>query len=215
MDGITDLYNDSFFRSRLDYSLARLKQLNLSHFTVLLMDLAQFEDIESRMGTQGSRSLLRDVARLLKGTLRPTDTIAHLDGARFAILVEDVGHWDIPILLANRILEKLGRYLNEKTIQSYVNIGIILCHVGYVDVDSILQDAYSSLSLAKADGKPGYKFYAQDNLNNTYDLEEIADMISLVGSEQLRGQAPMRKKSIRVRQIASPQKTIQIMGAMG
>lgn len=215
MDETTDLYNGSFFRSRLEYSLARLKQLDLSHFTVLLMDLAQFENIESRMGTQGSHALLKDIARLLKSTLRPTDTIAHLEGAQFAILVEDVGHWDIPILLANRILEKLGRYLNEKTIPSYINIGIILCHVGYVDVDTILQDAYSSLSLAKADGKPGYKFYAQDNLNNTYDLEVIADMISLVGAEQVRGEATIRRTGIRVRQVATPRKSIQMIGARG
>ena len=215
IDEVTDLYNLSFFRSRLEYSLARLKQLNLSHFTVLLMDLAKFEDVENQLGVQDSRSMLREIAQLLKGTLRPTDTIAHLEGAQFAILVENIGHWDIPIVLANRIMEKVGWYLKKKQVQSYPDIGIILCHVGYLDVDTILQDARASLSLAKADGKPGYKFFAQDNFNNTYDLEVIADMISLVGGEQVRGQSTVRKTGIQVRPIRSHQTTPQFVGATG
>lgn len=215
IDEITDLYNLSFFRSRLEYSLARLKQLNLSHFTVLLMDLAKFDEVEGSLGVQGSRSLIRDIARVLKGTLRPIDTIAHLEGSQFAILVEDIGHWDIPIVLANRILEKVGWYLKQKQIPSYPDIGIILCHVGYLDVDTIMQDARASLSLSKADGKPGYKFYAQDNFNNSYDLEVIADMISLVGAEQLRGQSSVRRTGIQVRPIRGHQTTQRLIGATG
>jgi len=200
MDEITGLYNLSFFRSRLEYSLARLKQLNLNHFTLLLMDLADFDAIESQMDDAQMHTLVKETAQLLKRMLRPTDTVAHFEKARFAILVEEVKHWDIPIMLANRIIGQMRRYLKEKGINSYVNIGICLCHIGYGDVDHILQDAYTSLSLAKAEGREGYKFYTEDNFNNAYDLDMIADMLSLVGSEQVRGRATPRR-GIQVRQI--------------
>jgi diguanylate cyclase (GGDEF)-like protein len=208
VDEVTGLYNLSFFRSRLEYSLARLKQLDLNHFTLLLMDLARFEAIESQMNEKEIRSLLTEVADLLKRILRPTDTIAHFEKSRFALLVEDVSHWDIPIMLANRIIEQMGRYLKEKGIDSHINIGIILCHVGYGNVDCILQDAYASLSLAKAEGRECYKFYAQDNLNNAYDLDMVADMLSLVGGEQVKRRVSS-SRGIRVRPIGETRQSLQ------
>lgn len=215
LDEVTGLYNLSFFKSRLEYSLARLKQLDLNHFTVLLMDLAQFDAIESRMDEREKQSLLTEIADVLKRMLRPTDTIAHIEQARFAILVEDVSHWDIPIMLANRILGQMSRYLKEKNLPGYVNIGIILCHIGYGNVDSILQDAYASLSLAKAEGRECYKFYAQDNFNNAYDLDMIADMLSLVGAGQVRNRAASKRTGIRVRHIERPRTNFQPAAGSG
>jgi diguanylate cyclase (GGDEF)-like protein len=207
VDKATGLYNSSFFRNRLEYSLARLKQFNLNHFTLLLADLADFETVAKQMDDEQSHALVREMAQILKTMLRPTDTVAHFEEARFAILVEDVRHWDIPIMLANRILEKMRRFLKEKGLNSYVNIGISLCHIGYGDVDHILQDAHTSLALAKAEGREGYKFYTEDNYNNAYDLDMIADMISLLGSEQVRGR-PNRGRGIQVRPIEGPRLNI-------
>lgn len=210
LDEITGHYNWSFFKSRLEYSLAHLLQLELSHFAVLLIELNQFGAIESRLGEEHSRGFLKDVARLLKSTLRPTDTIARFEGAQFAILIEDVRHWDIPITLANRILTRLGAYLKDQAAENQIHIGITLCHAGYVNVDDILRDAAVSLSLAKAEGKSGYKFYASDDFNNAYDLDMISDMISLVGVEPLKDQTIKKRTGIRVRPIDLPQPSIQL-----
>jgi diguanylate cyclase (GGDEF)-like protein len=206
VDETTGIYNRSFFRSRLDYSLARSKQLNLNHFTVLLTDLGQFKAIESQLGEEYGRQLLQETAGFLKSTLRPTDTIARFEGAQFAILIENVNHWDIPILLANRILKRLSRHLEEKMIQSRVDIGIILCHAGYDNIDEILQDANTSLSLAKAEGKGCYKFYARDNFNNAYDIEMMSDMISLAGADRVRGQSSPKRTGIVVRDVDTRQR---------
>lgn len=211
VDALTGFYNLSFFKSRLDYSLARLKQLDLSHFTVLMVDLNQFETIRAGLGETKHLQFLKDMSALLKSTLRPTDTIAHFEGARFAILIEDVRHWDIPIMLANRILTRLEKFLEERSLVSQANIGIILCHVGYANIDDILKDAEASLRLSKAEGRSGYKFYAQDNLNNSYDLDMIADMISIAGAAPLTEQPTGRHTGIRVRQLENNQRKIQLL----
>lgn len=201
VDELTGFYNLSFFKSRLDYSLARLQQLDLSHFTVLLVDLGRFHEYENEFGEEAGNNLVQETAKFLKHILRPTDTIAHFSGAKFAILIEDVRHWDIPIMLANRILTRMGQQLQEKNIPCLVNIGIILCHVGYSDIDDILRDAETSLALAKAEGKSGYKFCAQDNFNNVYDLDMISDMISLMGAEPVNKNSKIKVPGIRVKQL--------------
>ncbi len=204
LDEVTNFYNRSFFKSRLDYSLARLKQLDLSHFTVLLVDLDPPLAPEVAGTPEQRRRIIKDTARLLKSILRPTDTIAHFEGTKFAILIEDVRHWDIPIMLANRILARAGKYLEERSLPTHVNIGIILCHVGYADVKDILRDAEASLALAKSEGRNGYKFYAQDNFNNSYDLDMVSEMISLVGVEPLKAPAASRSVLL-IRQVEKTQ----------
>lgn len=185
IDEITGCYNRSFFLSRMDYGLARLKQIDLSHFTTLLIDFDQFKNIENEKGHEFAKDLIKETARILKSILRPTDTIARFDGAQFAIMVEDVAHWDIPIVIGNRIKDRLKKYLAERELQSQVNVGIVLCHAGYVSVDEILQDVNAALALAKSEGGRECKFYARDSLNNAYDIGMMSEMISLAGSEKL------------------------------
>jgi hypothetical protein len=91
-------------------------------------------------------------------------------------------------------------------IQSRVDIGIILCHAGYGNIDEILQDANTSLSLAKAEGKGCYKFYARDNFNNAYDIEMMSEMVSLAGADRMRGQPLAKRTGILVRDIDTRQR---------
>ncbi len=200
IDEKTGFYNRSFFISRLEYGLARLKQIDLSHFTMLLTDLDQFRVIEFERDAEFSKNLLQETARILKSTLRPTDTVARFDGAQFAIMIEDVPHWDIPILIGNRIQDRLRKYLQYRGLESQVNVGIILCHAGYVSVDEILQDANAALTLAKSEGGRDCKFYARDTLNNAYDIGMISQMISLAGAERVINR-PTQRNGVVVRNV--------------
>lgn len=201
IDEKTGFYNRSFFISRLEYSLARLKQIDLSHFTVLLTDLDKFRAIEFDRGTEFAKVLLKETAGILKSTLRPTDTIARFDGAQFAIMIEDVAHWDIPILIGNRIQARLRKYLAGKELQSQVNVGIILCHAGYVSVNEILQDANAALELAKSEGGKECKFYARDTLNNAYDISMMSEVISLAGAEHLSNRTARKHSELVIKNI--------------
>ncbi len=196
-DELTGLFNRSFFTGLLDYALARSKQIAFNHFAVLLTDLDQFKKIEEQLGMEYGRLLLQDTARALKRVLRPTDTIARVDGAQFAILIEEVTNWDIPIYIANRILERLASNMEGKFIQSKSHVGIVLCDAGYFTVNEILKDVKVALSLAKAEGHGGYKFYARDEFNNAYDI----DLISSLQSNQVMGQTPIKKREIVVRPV--------------
>jgi diguanylate cyclase (GGDEF)-like protein len=194
-DEVTGLFNRSFFTSLLDYALARSKQVAFNHFAVLLADFDQFKAIEDQLGKEYSRLILQDTARAIKSVLRPTDSVARLEGAQFAILIEEVTNWDIPIYIANRILERLARNMDGKFIQSRSHLGIVLCDSRYFSVNEILKDVKVALSLARAEGRGSYKFYARDEFNNAYDI----DLISTLQDNRVMGQTPFRNREIVIK----------------
>ncbi len=130
-----------------------------------------------------------NIASMLRKFLRPTDTIARFDDAQFAILIEDVTNWDIPIFIADRILDRMQKYATELVVECQSHIGIILCDAGYFAVNEIIKDLKVALSLARAEGRSGYKFYARDEFNNAYDI----DLISSIQGNYVMGQTPHTK----------------------
>ncbi len=194
-DEITGLFNRSFFVGLLDYALARSRQIALNHFAVLMTDMDQFKKIEGQLGREYGRLMLQDVSRVLKRVLRPTDTIARLEGAQFAILIDEVTNWDIPIYIANRILEQLASYTEGKFIQSQSHAGIVLCDAGYFTATEVLKDVKVALSLARTEGRGGYKFFARDEFNDVYDI----DLISSLQGNQVMGQTPIRNRGIVIK----------------
>ena len=200
VDKITGFLNRGFFIGLLDYALARSKQINLNHFSVLLLDLSPFKKFESQLGGEFDLHM----AEIFRRILRPTDTLARFGDAQFAILIEDVTNWDIPIFIANRILERMQNYAMEQAVESQSHIGIILCDAGYFSVNEIIKDLKVALSLARAEGHTGYKFYARDEFNNAYDI----DLISSIQGNRVMGQTPARNRELVVKNIPTPRLNI-------
>jgi len=196
VDEITGFLNRRFFVSLIDYALARSKQIALNHFSVLLLDLSRFKKIESQLKGDFNHNM----AGILRMVLRPTDTISRFDDAQFAILIEDVTNWDIPIFIANRILDRMQKYSKEQVVECQSHIGIILCDAGYFSVNEIINDLKVALSLARAEGRTGYKFYACDEFNNAYDI----DLISSIQGNYVMGQTPTRNSGLVIKNIQTP-----------
>lgn len=154
-DVLTGVYNRSFFVTRLTYALERAKQVHDTKFAVLYLDLGQSTKINYLFGKEYNKRVLQDSASLLKTILRPTDTVARLNGDIFAVLIEDVNNHDTPILVSSRVQSRIRKYLakSESELQVRANVGVVLCGEEYSSVDEILQDAEQSLEMAKSDRK--------------------------------------------------------------
>ena len=196
VDETTGFLNRQFFVNLLEYTMARSRQVVLNHFSVLLLDLARFKDVESRLGGNFDEGM----AAILRRVLRPTDAIARFERTQFAILIDDVTNWDVPIFIANRILEQMQKYAVEPLAECQSHIGIILCDAGYFSADEIIKDVKVALSLARAERHSGYKFYARDEFNNAYDI----DLISSIQSNYVMGQTPARRRGLVIKNIRSP-----------
>jgi diguanylate cyclase (GGDEF)-like protein len=154
-DVLTGVYNRPFFMARLGYALGRTKQLHENRFAVLYLGLGQSPKINYLFGKEYNKRVLQESAALLRTIVRPTDTIARLDGDVFAILIEDVTNHNTPIVVASRIQNRIRKYLakSENELQVRANVGVVLCGEEYSSVEEILRDAEQSLVLAGSNRK--------------------------------------------------------------
>jgi len=162
-DSHTGLYNQSFFKSRLESSLRQSREVDQYRFAVLLFKLEQKKRGKNQAVTYDWDTTLHEVARSLRGMLRPTDTIARFDQDTFYILIENVPNNDILTMIASRIQDRLYRNIVDigEKIRIPIRIGILLCDNGYENVDTILNDARYAQILAVAQGDEYSKYYYQ------------------------------------------------------
>ncbi|MBN1304556.1 MAG: response regulator [Anaerolineales bacterium] len=147
-DELTGLYSQPFFISRLDYALARSKQLPQDHFAVILIVLNQLKDILDQLGSEMTDNLLKETADSIKRMLRPTDTIGRYNNSRFIILIEDIPGQEALDVIAERIRKGLKQSLRNfgKDYNGNTRMVILLCDSNYQDVDEILCEMEQSLS---------------------------------------------------------------------
>lgn len=88
-DPLTQLPNRAVLWDRLahDLDLARRHGTPLA---VLYLDLDGFKSVNDRLGHDAGDQLLRHVARLLRTTLRASDTVCRMGGDEFIIVADDV-----------------------------------------------------------------------------------------------------------------------------
>jgi len=106
-DRVTGLYNRSFFENRLDFALRRKKELRQYLFMVISIRIDQDDSIKNQIGIKNWILTLRETAKALQATVRPTDTIARFHQGDFYILIENVPDKDIFKMIAARVQNKL------------------------------------------------------------------------------------------------------------
>ena len=178
-DVLTGVYNRSFFMARLAYALERAKQIRQTRFAVLYLDLGHSNKINFMFGAEYGKRVLKEAATLVKTILRPTDTIARLGEDLFAILIEDVGNHDTPILVASRVQNKVRKYLAklENELQVRANVGIVLCGEEYTSVDDILHEAEEALALAKSDRKKMLQALRAKPIDAVRDMSSMSTLM--------------------------------------
>ena len=86
IDFLTRVHNRAFFEEQLRRALAGGKRKGQS-FALLLVDIDDFKQFNSRHGYDAGDRVLQAVADVIKRTLRTTDVIARYGGEEFAVLL--------------------------------------------------------------------------------------------------------------------------------
>lgn len=91
----TGIANRTAFMDRLDQALRRLERTS-SATAFIYLDLDRFKIVNDSLGhAVGDRLRVRVAERAL-ATIRPSDTLAHLGGDEFAVLVEGLNDASTP-----------------------------------------------------------------------------------------------------------------------
>jgi len=89
-DDLTNLPNRSLLYERIEQLVVTTKRSE-REFSVLIMDLDQFKEINDTLGHLCGDRLLQQVAPCLRQAVRESDTVARLGGDEFAVLLPDTG----------------------------------------------------------------------------------------------------------------------------
>lgn len=86
IDFLTDTHNHRFFNARLGEEFNRAIRYHLS-LSCILLDVDDFKWVNDTYGHRRGDTILREVASVIKGTIRKTDFLARYGGEEFVILL--------------------------------------------------------------------------------------------------------------------------------
>jgi diguanylate cyclase (GGDEF)-like protein len=165
-DPLTGLPNRRVFSAELQTALSRA-QTGAATYSVLLIDLDHFKQINDLQGHSVGDTVLCEVARRLKEIVRTTDTVARLGGDEFAIIAEgeaeQQAHLDGARRLASKVLGGIREPIldGETRMEINASIGIASCRADEADAAGLLHAADVAMYRAKRDGRGTFRFFDQ------------------------------------------------------
>lgn len=107
-DQLTGALNRRGMDEAFTRELARSERLDAS-LCIGLLDIDHFKKLNDTLGHQAGDEALRHLARVVKGMLRPTDTLARYGGEEFLILLPNTGAEE-----ASEVLRRVQRALTKQ-----------------------------------------------------------------------------------------------------
>jgi diguanylate cyclase (GGDEF)-like protein len=183
-DLLTSLANRALFAEKLDDAAKRL-QRHGTIFSVLMLDLDKFKNVNDTLGHPAGDQLLVEVAQRLRSSLRDTDVLARLGGDEFAIIQEnEKNQSEGAIALALRIIGLIEQPfdLNGHRVGVGVSIGIAFAPEHGTNTEILLKKADVALYAAKSGGRNDFRVF-QPELTEAADIQksmegELRDALS-------------------------------------
>jgi diguanylate cyclase (GGDEF)-like protein/PAS domain S-box-containing protein len=179
-DPLTGLPNRRLLMDRLSQSVAASGRTE-QKAALLFLDLDNFKNLNDTLGHDFGDLLLQQTAQRLKLSLRAEDTVAHIGGDEFVIILQNLGEegFDAPAqteAVANKILSALNQpySLHDHECFSSASIGVTLFESNAVRVDELLKQADIAMYQAKKSGRNMLRFFdpqMQENITQRANLE--------------------------------------------
>ncbi len=125
LDPLTEVYNR---RSLDDVALRHIRyaQRTKSQLTFLMVDIDKFKQVNTRLGHMTGDLVIREVASILKNSVRGSDVVVRYGGDEFLIILPGTSSAGA-LIVVNRIKETVGSWSGENNLQGValsVSIGV-------------------------------------------------------------------------------------------
>jgi diguanylate cyclase (GGDEF)-like protein len=161
-DPLTGLHNRAWILDILAVDLRAAKRLGHSVGT-LFVDLDNFKIVNDSLGHAAGDEVLAAVANRIVAVLRPGDRVGRFGGDEFVIVVQDIQD----VLEVERCAERVSASIaTDLQVQGHrivptASIGIATS-ASTSTPESLLRDADSALSRAKADGRARWHLFGDE-----------------------------------------------------
>jgi diguanylate cyclase (GGDEF)-like protein/PAS domain S-box-containing protein len=158
---LTGLPNRLLLSARLEHSIQYAKREDL-HGAVLFLDLDNFKKINDSLGHSAGDEILKTVAERLQEHIRDVDTVAHLSGDEFVIILQSIHTVQDARSRAQQIINGMQHPFTVDGYELFTS-----CSIGIVEFDGtcnsmedLLKNADAAMYEAKENGKNGYQLYS-------------------------------------------------------
>ncbi len=154
-DGLTQVYNHRYFQMRLEEELRRGRRYG-QPVSLMLIDADDFKRINDQYGHVSGDEVLRDLAALLRRSVRETEIVARYGGEEFALILPQTGA-DQARIAAERVRANVEahafRSADEQPIRLTVSIGIATCPIHGKTSAELVTQADNALYTVKQAGR--------------------------------------------------------------
>ena len=105
-DGLTELYNHRYFQEQIKMQVEQAKRYE-APFSLIILDIDYFKKFNDTYGHQAGDAVLKQVAALLKSSVRATDIVCRYGGEEMSIILPNTSK-EMAILTANKICKKVA-----------------------------------------------------------------------------------------------------------
>jgi diguanylate cyclase (GGDEF)-like protein len=161
LDALTGLPNRAYFLDRLE-QVEALERRHGGTFSVIMLDLDRFKNVNDSLGHAAGDALLREVAGRLRLAIRDSDVVARLGGDEFAIIQTGCPDQKGSSLnLAMRISRLIAQpfQLPDHQVEVGTSIGIAMAPEHGTDPHELLKKADLALYRSKSAGRNRFTLY--------------------------------------------------------
>jgi diguanylate cyclase (GGDEF)-like protein len=161
LDALTGLPNRAYFLDRLE-QVEALERRGGGTFSVIMLDLDRFKNVNDSLGHAAGDALLREVASRLRSAIRDSDVVARLGGDEFAIIQADCPDQKGSSLnLAMRISRLIAEpfQLPDHQVEVGTSIGIAMAPEHGSDPHELMKKADLALYRSKSTGRNCFTLY--------------------------------------------------------
>ncbi|MGS2720249.1 EAL domain-containing protein [Paraglaciecola aestuariivivens] len=154
-DPLTKLSNRSLFNDRVKHALNKCRREKDKKMALLFLDLDKFKQVNDTYGHHIGDLLLIEVSKVLKKSIRESDTLSRFGGDEFAILLEDIESAEDAKNVARKIIKSLQTPFELEDIQIFTStsIGIAFQDKSEDSIEAVISYADEAMYLAKQQGR--------------------------------------------------------------
>ena len=153
-DALTNLYSRRWWFELAATEFSRCRRYDRS-FSVMVIDLDYFKQVNDTFGHDAGDKLLRAFADMLQVECRQSDILGRLGGEEFAAVLYDTPH-ERGMAIGERLrlaFAHATKDIDGHPICATLSIGMVNCQTPLIDVPSLLAQADQALYFAKERGR--------------------------------------------------------------
>ena len=161
-DPLTRLPNRNLFTERLEHAIEQADTCGVG-FAVLFLDLDNFKTINDALGHLIGDRVIQLAGQRICGCVRGQDTVAHLSGDEFMIILEGMDDEVRASKIARDMLKSVAQpfKIDGREVFTSASIGVVLYPKNAGSIVELMRNVDTAAHFAKKRGRANFQFYTE------------------------------------------------------